>query len=126
MSSGTTTYLAGVSGASATDVYAVGSNGVILHYDGNAWTTMNSGTTRNLNAVGGFVGGTAIAAGEASTMAVGSGGSIAPTMAFRAGASLAMPVDPRAAFAQSSASTASLSSSAKRHPLSLERNYSRR
>jgi hypothetical protein len=40
--------LYGVWGASSSDVYAVGSNGAILHYDGNEWSTMTSGTSINL------------------------------------------------------------------------------
>ncbi|MGA1842802.1 MAG: outer membrane protein transport protein [bacterium] len=35
-------------GTSSTNVFAVGTNGTILHYDGTAWTTMNSGTTQSL------------------------------------------------------------------------------
>jgi hypothetical protein len=45
MSSGTTQRLSGVWGSSATDVFAVGDNGTILHYDGRDWTPMESGST---------------------------------------------------------------------------------
>ena len=40
-------------GTSATNVYAVGLNGTILHYDGTTWTAETSGTTNKLNAVWG-------------------------------------------------------------------------
>ncbi|MFC1938079.1 hypothetical protein ACFLWH_00230 [Chloroflexota bacterium] len=43
MDSGTTSYLWGVCGTSASDVFAVGSWGTILHYDGDDWSSMNSG-----------------------------------------------------------------------------------
>ena len=35
-------------GSSATDVFAVGNNGLILHYNGINWAPMNSGTTHAL------------------------------------------------------------------------------
>ena len=38
-------------GRSATDVFAVGERGTILHFDGNAWTQEASGTDLELNAV---------------------------------------------------------------------------
>ncbi len=43
----------GVWGGSVSDVFAVGSDGLILHYSGSAWTAMNSGTTNNLSGVWG-------------------------------------------------------------------------
>jgi len=46
-------HLRGVWGTSASDVFAVGANGTILHYDGNDWSSMASGTTNNLNGVWG-------------------------------------------------------------------------
>jgi hypothetical protein len=39
MDSGTTEDLYGVWGSSASDVFAVGWNGTILHYDGSTWTS---------------------------------------------------------------------------------------
>ena len=57
MNSGTTSNLTGVWGSSATDVFAVGVGGIILHYDGNpedSWSAMdNSITTSTLNGVWG-------------------------------------------------------------------------
>jgi hypothetical protein len=41
--SGTTWTLYGVWGASSTDIFAVGENGTILHYDGANWDSMDSG-----------------------------------------------------------------------------------
>ena len=40
--------LDGVWGSSATDVFAVGDSGTILHYNGSAWSAMSSGTTNEL------------------------------------------------------------------------------
>ena len=45
--------LLAVSATSASDVWAVGSGGTILHHDGKAWTAVLSGTTDTLNAVWG-------------------------------------------------------------------------
>jgi hypothetical protein len=53
MPSGVTDDLFAVWGTSASDVYAAGRRGVILHYDGKAWTKMASGTTKGLYAIGG-------------------------------------------------------------------------
>jgi hypothetical protein len=40
MTSGVTRIIAGIWGRSATDVYAVGEEGLILHYNGGAWTAV--------------------------------------------------------------------------------------
>lgn len=40
-------------GSSSTDIYAVGSNGLILHFDGTAWATQTSPTTLHLRSVWG-------------------------------------------------------------------------
>ena len=53
MESGTTNHLNGVWGSSATDVFAVGSYGTILHYDGSSWSPMSSGTPNQLRGVWG-------------------------------------------------------------------------
>lgn len=57
MTSGVTNVLTDVWGTSPNDVWAVGSGGVILHYNGNisqAWTRMGEGlTTTNLHSVAG-------------------------------------------------------------------------
>ena len=45
---GTARPLNGVWGSTAEDVYAVGSEGTILHYDGLSWQPMSSGTTETL------------------------------------------------------------------------------
>jgi hypothetical protein len=50
---GITSYLEGVWGSSATDVFAVGGAGTILHYNGSAWSEMASGTTNYLVGVWG-------------------------------------------------------------------------
>lgn len=41
MQSGTTRNLTGVWGSSPTDVFAIGGNGTILHFDGRHWTRMS-------------------------------------------------------------------------------------
>jgi hypothetical protein len=55
-------------GSSENDVYAVGSGGAILHFDGSVWTEMTSGTTEDLFAVWGV--------SSAGVVAVGAGGVI--------------------------------------------------
>ena len=49
------------------DVFAVGSNGytsgIILHYNGSAWSAMTSGTTNSLNGVWGSSGSDVFAVG---------------------------------------------------------------
>lgn len=45
--------LRGVWGSAASNVYAVGDSGVVLRYDGTAWTRMATGTTAQLNRVWG-------------------------------------------------------------------------
>jgi len=48
MDSGSNQDIRGVWGSSASDVFAVGNGGTILHYDGNEWSPMVSGTSANL------------------------------------------------------------------------------
>jgi len=60
--------LYGVWGSSGNDVFAVGSDGNILHYDGSSWTPMTSGTANALDGVWGSSGN--------DVFAVGSGGNI--------------------------------------------------
>jgi len=68
VTSGTTQTLLGTWGASASDVFAVGGGGNILHFDGSAWTLMASGTTQSLQDVWGTSG--------TDVFVVGSGGTI--------------------------------------------------
>jgi hypothetical protein len=68
MASGETNSLEGVWGSSGSDVFAVGDNGTILHYDGSTWSPMASGTTNNLFGVWG--------SSETNVFAVGSNGTI--------------------------------------------------
>jgi PKD repeat protein len=49
-----TKILYGIWGTSPSNIYAVGQDGAILHYDGTAWTAETSGTTEKLNAVWGL------------------------------------------------------------------------
>jgi len=51
--SGTTWTLNGVWGTSSTDVFAVGENGTVLHYNGAIWDSMDSGVLVALNDVWG-------------------------------------------------------------------------
>jgi len=39
-------------GTSSSDVFAVGRQGTIIHYNGKAWSTMTSGTTDDILGVG--------------------------------------------------------------------------
>jgi hypothetical protein len=59
-----TSLLHGIWGSSATDVFAVGVGGTILHYDGNTWNTIASTTTGNLCGVWGSSGSDVFAVGE--------------------------------------------------------------
>ena len=54
MPSGTEEYLLSVWGASENDVFAVGDNSVILHFDGKQWAPMQSGTENYLVKVKGI------------------------------------------------------------------------
>lgn len=47
------TSLNGVWGSSPNDVFAVGDNGVIAHFNGTTWSAMTSNTTHGLSAVWG-------------------------------------------------------------------------
>ena len=53
MSSGSSMTLRAVWGSSKSDVFAVGDNGTILHFDGSRWRPMSSGTTEHLHGVSG-------------------------------------------------------------------------
>ena len=53
MASGTTGTLNAVWGVSGQDVFAVGSRGAIVHFDGGSWVPMYSNTVRPLHAVWG-------------------------------------------------------------------------
>jgi len=55
-------------GSSENDIFAVGSGGAILHYDGTTWVEMQSGTAEDLNAVWGV--------SAQDVVAVGAGGVI--------------------------------------------------
>ncbi|MEA3435396.1 MAG: hypothetical protein U9R43_02950 [Thermodesulfobacteriota bacterium] len=55
-------------GSSGTDVFAVGSDGTVLHYDGNNWSSMTSGTTEHLNGVWGSSGTDVFAVGLNGTV----------------------------------------------------------
>jgi hypothetical protein len=58
-------------GSSPNYAIAVGDSGLVVHYDGTAWTPQTSGTTQHLNAVWGSGSGTG-----AAIFAVGNGGTI--------------------------------------------------
>ena len=55
-------------GSSAADVFVVGQDGAIFHYDGAAWTAMTSPTTQNLRAVWGSAANDVFAVGDAATI----------------------------------------------------------
>jgi hypothetical protein len=60
--------LLSVWGSSPSNVFAVGTGGTILHYNGSMWSPMVSGTTNFLNAVWG--------SSSSDVFAVGDGGTI--------------------------------------------------
>ena len=55
-------------GSSGSDVFAVGQDGTILHYNGLAWTAMNSSTTDDLYAVWGTADDDVFAVGQDGTV----------------------------------------------------------
>ncbi len=58
----------GIWGNTGTDVYTVGDSGRVSHYDGSAWTDMESGTTKNLNAAWSVSGTDVFAVGDMGTI----------------------------------------------------------
>jgi hypothetical protein len=64
MSSGTSENFADVWGSSGSDIFAVGTNGTILHYDGTSWSSMASPTTYRLSGVWGSSGSDVFASGS--------------------------------------------------------------
>ncbi len=64
METPTTKDLLGVWENSPTDAFATGSDGTILHYDGNSWSQMESGTTETLHSVWGSSGDDVYAIGD--------------------------------------------------------------
>jgi hypothetical protein len=61
-------FLKGVWGSSATDVFAVGENGMIMHYDGVEWIKMKSPTMEHLYGVWGSSSSNVYAIGAAGTI----------------------------------------------------------
>jgi hypothetical protein len=60
--------LLGIWGSSEQDLWSVGSQGHIVHYDGSTWTAVESGTTRTLHAVWGSSARDVWAVGELGTV----------------------------------------------------------
>jgi photosystem II stability/assembly factor-like uncharacterized protein len=60
--------LNGVWGTSPTDVFAVGDDGIILHFDGKSWTKMDSGSTSHLYGVWGISSNSVYAVGNYGTI----------------------------------------------------------
>ena len=60
--------LRSVWGISSSSIYAVGSNGLILHYDGQAWNRMDSPTARTLTSVWGSTDNNVYAVGDDGTV----------------------------------------------------------
>ncbi|MDY6834697.1 MAG: hypothetical protein SVY53_07880 [Chloroflexota bacterium] len=61
-------YINAIWGSAMDDIFAVGSHGTILHYDGNSWTPMDSGTPLDLNDVWGTSGTDVFAVGNDETI----------------------------------------------------------
>ncbi|MCH7878574.1 MAG: thrombospondin type 3 repeat-containing protein [candidate division Zixibacteria bacterium] len=68
MISGSAAVLWDIWGSSITDVFAVGFDGAIVHYNGMNWSAMASGTTENLEGVGGSAAGDVFALGDAGVI----------------------------------------------------------
>ena len=68
MTSGITNDLRGVWGSSGSDVFAVGPDGTIRHYNGTSWSPMTSGITQLLLDVWGSSGSDVFAVGENGTI----------------------------------------------------------
>jgi hypothetical protein len=68
MTSGTSAGLQGVWGSSGTDVFAVGGNGTILHYDGSTWSPMANNSSAWLGTVWGTSGTDVFAVGDWGTI----------------------------------------------------------
>jgi hypothetical protein len=62
------TTLYGVWGDGPNNVFAVGMNGVIQHYDGKTWSAMDSGTTETLYSISGTTASDVYAVGQAGTV----------------------------------------------------------
>jgi photosystem II stability/assembly factor-like uncharacterized protein len=60
--------LSAIWGTSASDIWAVGDGGVALHYDGQTWSWMSSGTKQNLNGVWTAAPGSTWMVGDAGTV----------------------------------------------------------
>jgi len=73
MDGGTTVRLRDVWGVDNENVFAVGDEGTILHYDGVSWERMNSGTTADLWGVWGCGPQSVYAAGENGTLLIFNG-----------------------------------------------------
>jgi len=90
--------LTSVWGPTANDVYATGDAGLIVRFNGSAWSAMSSGTSDLLWAVSGSPAGTggAFAVGYNSTVAAGASSSGMVLSGLRALRTSAMDLDPRA------------------------------
>ena len=55
-------------GSSGSDVFCVGSMGMIVHYDGSTWTEMTSGTSEPLYGIWGSAWDNVYAVGESGTL----------------------------------------------------------
>ncbi len=75
MVSGTEEWLLGVWGSSETNVFAVGTRGTLLHYDGLQWELLQSGTTQDLHAVWGSSAENIYIVGKKGTILKGNGDS---------------------------------------------------
>lgn len=60
--------LYGIYAAAANDIWAVGTGGVIVHYDGTAWSQVQSPTTTTLRNITGIPGGGMIAVGDSGVV----------------------------------------------------------
>lgn len=73
-----TTRLVALHGFAANDVWAVGDDGVALHFDGTQWTKVTSGTSQNLRAVWGATSSDVWVVGEGGIVLRWNGTSLSP------------------------------------------------
>jgi|GEM_PF-765534 len=82
MPTGTTSTLTGIWVNAPADIFAVGTDGTILHYDGTAWHPMTSGVTESLYAVWGTSGSDVYAVGTNGTILHYNGISWSPVLRY--------------------------------------------
>jgi hypothetical protein len=79
---GTSRHLNGIWASAWSDIWVVGANGTILHFDGTGWTTVPSGTQQHLFDVWGFSPSNVVAVGTCGTILHYGGSAWVPMIGF--------------------------------------------